>query len=857
VLALGPNMDRGMVQDGRQQRETTEGAVKGEKRPPAGVATSPSAASANDGAGDYKASANPEAVVPGAQAKTRRPGSRRPAGPARSTIAANDDAPTIGGLIYALNQQPSQQPFIVAAAASGLWFALAGLFGWALLLPEISRMETFAEIFARPAIITIAATVVIPIALFWFLAMLVWRAQELRLMSQAMTEVAVRLAEPDRMAEQSVASLGQAVRRQVSFMTEAVSRALGRAGELEALVHNEVGALERSYSENEHKIRGLIQELAGERHALVGTSDQVSETLRSLGHEVPALIEKLSHQQVKLAKIIEGAGQNLIALETQISTASGNLETTLSNRTQYLQTVLDDYTRALDATLASRAEALDAQLVERTRALDSAFSERVRLFDESILRSTMAIDTTVSEKARALSSAMETQGKVLAETLGRQAHEMDETLMHGINAVRRTSENITRQSVKAIEGLSNQADLLKNVSENLLQQISNVTSRFDGQGQSIMRAANALETANFRIDATLQKRHGELTETLSRLSGKAEQLDGVLHGYSSTLEGSISNTEARAKALTAEMSRGAEMQAKAALSELERLRAETESHTTRALEDLRGKFSNVSREVSEHLGNLSSRFNETSEELRSKAQRAAAEFEAEQASLRAQADRLPSATRESAEAMRHVLQEQLRALEQLSSLTTRETTRREVVPPSEPGSPLPLTAAYLAQQAQQPYQQRPALPAVPAPAAAPGVEQAARDRWTLGDLLARASQAEDGGARSVAVNINSIVRALDPATASAIWLRLRAGQRGIMVRSIYSTDGRSAFDEAARRYQGDAEFRATVDRYMGDFERLLRDTEQKDPSGRVTHSHLISDSGRVYLFLAHASGRLT
>ncbi len=55
-----------------------------------------------------------------------------------------------------------------------------------------------------------------------------------------MTEVAIRLAEPDRMAEQSVASLGQAVRRQVSFMNDAISRALGRAGELEALVHNEV-----------------------------------------------------------------------------------------------------------------------------------------------------------------------------------------------------------------------------------------------------------------------------------------------------------------------------------------------------------------------------------------------------------------------------------------------------------------------------------------------------------------------------------------------------------------------------------------------------------------------------------------
>src|SRR4029079_12736581 len=100
-----------------------------------------------------------------------------------------------------------------------------------------------------------------------------------------------------------------------SFMNDAVSRALGRAGELEALVHSEVAALERSYEENERRIRGLIQELSGERHALLNTSDKVSDTLRAMGSEVPALIEKLSQQQVKLATIIQGAGDNLTSLE--------------------------------------------------------------------------------------------------------------------------------------------------------------------------------------------------------------------------------------------------------------------------------------------------------------------------------------------------------------------------------------------------------------------------------------------------------------------------------------------------------------------------------------------------------------
>jgi len=56
------------------------------------------------------------------------------------------------------------------------------------------------------------------------------------------------------------------------------------------------------------------------------------------------------------------------------------------------------------------------------------------------------------------------------------------------------------------------------------------------------------------------------------------------------------------------------------------------------------------------------------------------------------------------------------------------------------------------------------------------------------------------------------------------------------------------------RYGRDADFRRTVDRFLSDFERMVRETEQKSP--RAVNDHLVSDAGRVYLFLAHASGRL-
>jgi hypothetical protein len=277
----------------------------------------------------------------------------------------------------------------------------------------------------------------------------------------------------------------------------------------------------------------------------------------------------------------------------------------------------------------------------------------------------------------------------------------------------------------------------------------------------------------------------------------------------------------------------------AAAAELERLRAQTDSQAARALDEMRARVSGVSQEVTHHLGTMAARFTETSEDLKARAARAAADLQLEQERIRVEAERLPAAARESAESMRSALSDQLRALEQLNSLSAQQ--RRDVTPPGPlpPAAPVSLTSAF--QDAQ-----RSAEPALPMPLAT----DTAMDRWSLGDLLNRASREES------ALNIANMARALDATAASAIWSRFRAGQRGIMVRSIYTSDGRTLFDETSARYRQDVDFRRTVDRFLVDFEWMVRDLEGKDPSGRSVHSHLISDSGRVYLFLAHASNRL-
>lgn len=980
---------------------------KSDARQPTSLPPAPSDASHDDDEPASGGQLAPDALTP--KKSERRAAKRRAAMPSRDQIAANDDAPSIGGLIYALNQKPSRRPYTIAAAASAGWTVLTLGFAAYFWGNEIISGAGLSAFLGRPELLTLIATLLGPVALMFAVAMIAYRAEEMRLRSSAMTEVAVRLAEPDRMAEQSVASLGQAVRRQVSFMNDAVSRAIGRAGELEALVHNEVASLERSYGDNEQKIRNLISELSGERNALFSTSERVAGTLRSLGTEVPALIETLSSQQIKLAKIIEGASVNLTSLETAIASQTGNLETVVGERTQRLQEVLgeytealsgsldtrmeaigttiaartgdlqlvfEEYTRALDSTLGNRADAfssqllehtdqidrsftertsqlgaqldqrmalmqdsiaahadqlgtqldqrmalmqdsiaahadkfmdsaqsveqqltertqiIDGQLIERTHALDAAFTERLRLFDDAILRSTVAIDQSVGEKTQALTSALDHHAKSLGETLSRQSLELDESLLQGINAVRRTSENITRQSIKALEGLAGQSELLKNVSENLLSQINTITNRFDNQGQQIIRAANALETANYKIDKTLQNRHAELSQTLDRMAGKADELGVVAQGYTRQLEGSISDAEMRTRSLTAELAQNAEERSRATIADIERMKSAATDTTTRALEDLRSRFTNVSNEVTQSVSSLSSQFADVTGEARRRTSEAARDLATEQDRLRMQTDALPGATRESADAMRRVLQDHLRAIDELSSLSRREATTRDVsrpLAPQQPPRPLvPLSSQSpspredhssalnsLTSALSQEMQTRPRAPTRPGPLQqSPQPQQpapAAREAWKLGDLLKRAAVDDDAAQHHLGqqqsdqrataarggLDFAIAARALDPATAASLWQRLAAGNRGIMVRSIYTAEGRALFDETVARLQQDAGFHDTSTQYLADFERVLQEADRQDPSGETAQGHLRSDYGRVYLFLAHATGRIT
>ena len=151
--------------------------------------------------------------------------------------------------------------------------------------------------------------------------------------------------------------------------------------------------------------------------------------------------------------------------------------------------------------------------------------------------------------------------------------------------------------------------------------------------------------------------------------------------------------------------------------------------------------------------------------------------------------------------------------------------------------------------------------------AAPRVAQepsAQRSQSWLSDLLARASRDEDkdkprskvsGPADTIEALSLDIARMLDHDAVSDHWERYQRGERAMFERRLYTAQGQQAFEEVRRRYRSEREFRDSVDRYVQEFERLLAEIGRDDRDGSIVKSYLVSDTGKVYTLLAHASQR--
>jgi hypothetical protein len=116
--------------------------------------------------------------------------------PRPSRRAANDDRETIGQILQAIQKgRPARNVYTLATLFAGVWILGAAL----LTISFLPSLQAAVGQGSGGTLVLagLAALFFAPVLLFYFLASLSWRGQELRMIAQSMAQVAIRFSEPE------------------------------------------------------------------------------------------------------------------------------------------------------------------------------------------------------------------------------------------------------------------------------------------------------------------------------------------------------------------------------------------------------------------------------------------------------------------------------------------------------------------------------------------------------------------------------------------------------------------------------------------------------------------------------------
>ena len=376
---------------------------------------------------------------------------------------------------------------------------------------------------------------------------------------------------------------------------------------------------------------------------------------------------------------------------------------------------------------------------------------------------------------------------------------------------------------------------------------------------------------------------------MGQIGRKSEDFEALMRSFAATVEELFNKAQARAKEINAALMLTTNGAAATVSSQFEMIRDNAGKERERTAAALQAAYDQANAQLAGVMNQVTERFKQSAADVRSMAGEIQRELEATRQELRRGVLELPQETAEQASAMRRVISDQIKALNELAGIVSNsgagfdvsEATAPAAPPPSLTPPATPAPAAIEAPRAIEPPRvielpgpTEPARPiSQPSPQEAPrggksppaAPAERAQAGW-LSDILSRASRDEPPAsvaqpasrppADALDAIAGGIANLIDAEAAAEMWDRWRRGDNNAFSRRLYTAQGQQTFDEIRRRCRTDAQFRDTVERYTQEFERLLAKVGQNDRDGAQARAYLLSDTGKVYTMLAHASGRM-
>jgi hypothetical protein len=423
------------------------------------------------------------------------------------------------------------------------------------------------------------------------------------------------------------------------------------------------------------------------------------------------------------------------------------------------------------------------------------------------------------------------------EAQGQRIQDVADAAMARAEFVLARHEKHRAQMGELVEKLNSESEIFESALSQQRVGMENAIEALGGEARKFETVTGDAERHLELIMANAASRAAQLTNAFAREAERLKETSEAATQVLATLSASIRDAGDGAKTLIGESSAQAKHDARLlvgeAMAECERLLRASGEMSAEASK-IRTLLSETTRDVEKHLIRLPGLAQEEARRVR---QMMASETEQildlsarTMSTLHARSTGKVTAP-DIGGPMKPVAEAEP---EGLKGLARKLTTRKPADKPARPGDNKGWEMKTLLAAAEQESEIR-----LPRPVS--GLDTAA----TLGALeLALADMAID-------------LSALDTTEPSdEDWKRYLAGDRAIFARRLSGTIDDSAVDRVTTLYREDKRFHDAADAYLAEFETLLNQARQGDGGGLLTSTLLSADTGKVYLAIAYALGRL-
>lgn len=774
-------------------------------------------------------------------------------------------------------------PLLVSTISSFIWI---GVCVWVLMQSNrpFDRMPIY-EIGGLMA----AAT--IPLVVIWLISLVFLRTDPLRDYRLALAHGLEGLLSPLDVAQRRLNSIVGSLNKEISHVEAAADIASNRMDNLENRFREQITSLFEATTDTENKTAAFRDILSSERTQMEDLSKNITEEIKemeirfsqlkfdsesinntarknseSLSNEISFQNKSFDERSKKIENRLQSMGEKLTGISGAIATQTGDANEQLSQLEKEITAKqanmtglmgrMDEVTQSICAQLAAqstnitdltaKAENSSTQLAENLKAQAGELTETAK---GAILKASETGDV-LQEHAQLMRNTMSEADNFFAEK-AKNITNISEALEHSVNA--RVSG--------AEEAFEKQSDIIRTA---LIEQAVEIQGMLD---------KNADGTTSFLEITlkTLEDQSARLNQTVDASRENLEQKTGLIRDHYNAFEDISGKFETRMEGAES-LIQGQQQKLISGINEI----SENISTAVDTIKDHSGELGSQAQQVIGDILEQSEQLRAQMDELRQSSENTTQEI---QSLDRQMTEQMESAKwHETAGQIEAQCEHSMRQLENLTvKLQTLEGENEKITDKAEDN--IKRISNELRQASESIYLA--SASAIEASDETGGAIERQNDKLqqlinayqlSSKSLIKDAEAIESKYARRTGNAFSKVAsriieqlqsqaidlsRFIDQDMADDVWDSYLKGDRNVFLRRLKKVTNKKALEGIKNKYTQDSDFRRHVQEYMQCFEEMMANAMGMDGNSALSVTLISSESGKIYLALAQAVGRLS